>query len=54
MTIMDFVWAFIGFLICIVILTVVILGIMLVLWWIFKTGQDMEIEYKDWEEENNG
>lgn len=51
MTIMDFVWAFVGLLLCAVILTVVCLGIMLVVLLMFREDSDIEIEYDDWEEE---
>lgn len=54
MTMMEILMACVGFLLCMGIFTVVCLLIMLVVWWIFKTNQDIEIETEDWEDENNG
>lgn len=54
MSMMDILWACVGFLICAVMFTLICLAIIFVVWWVFKTNQDIEIEYKDWEEENNG
>ena len=53
MTAMDIVWACVGFFLCVVIFTVVCLLIVIVVCWMLKTGQDIEIETEDWEEEND-
>ena len=52
MTAMDIVWACVGFFLCVVIFTVVCLLIVIVVCWMLKTGQDIEIETEDWEDEN--
>ena len=49
MTAMDIVWACVGFFLYVVIFTVVCLLIVIVVCWMLKTGQDIEIETEDWE-----
>ena len=48
---MDILWAAVGFVICAVLFSLMCI-LMIVVWWMFKTNQDIEIETEDWEEEN--
>lgn len=52
MTMMDILWAAVGFVICAVLFSLICILMIVVVWWIFKTNQDIEIETEDWEEEN--
>ena len=46
----DFLWALVGLVICVIIFTIVCILIMCVVWVAFRSGQDFEIEFEDWEE----
>lgn len=51
MTAGEIITALIGFVILTVIFTVVVILILGVIWWVFKTDMDIEIETEKWEEE---
>lgn len=53
MTMMDILWAAVGFVICAVLFSLICILMIVVVWWMFKTNQDIEIETEDWEEEND-
>lgn len=54
MTMMDILWAAVGFVICAVLFTLICLLMLGVIWWVFKNNLNIEIETEDWEDENNG
>lgn len=51
MTTVNLFWAFVGFILCAIIFSVVCIMIMSVIWWVFKTNQDIEINSNEWEDE---
>lgn len=51
MTAGEIITALIGFVILTVIFTIVVILILGVIWWVFKTEMDIEIETERWEEE---
>lgn len=48
---MEILWSCIGLVICSVVLSAVAVAIMLVVWHLFKTDMDIEIETEKWEDE---
>jgi len=51
MTTMEIMMACAGLLICAGIFTAVCLLIICVIWWVFRTNMDIEIDINEWEEE---
>lgn len=51
MTAGEIITALIGFVILTVIFTMVVILILGVIWWVFKTDMDIQIESERWEEE---
>ncbi len=51
MTTMEILWSCIGLVICSVIVSAVVVIIMLIVWHLYKTDMDIEIESEKWEEE---
>lgn len=51
MTAEEIITALIGFVILGVMFTMVVILILGVIWWVFKTDMDIEIETEKWEEE---
>lgn len=51
MTLAEIITACIGLVLCAIIFSVVCILIICVIWWVFRTDMDIEIETKDWEEE---
>lgn len=51
MTAGEIITALIGFVILTVIFTMVVILILGVIWWVFRTDMDIEIETEKWEEE---
>lgn len=51
MTAGEIITALIGFVILTVMFTMVVILILGVIWWVFKTDMDIEIETERWEEE---
>lgn len=49
---MGIVWGLVGFLICAIIITVICILIIVVVCWTIKAGFDFEVEFEDWEEDN--
>lgn len=51
MTAGEIITALIGFVILTVVFVLVVILILGVIWWVFKTDMDIEIETERWEEE---
>ena len=51
MTTFEIVMACVGFILCAVIFTLVCIVIFGIVWWVFRTDKDIEIESEKWEEE---
>lgn len=51
MTTMEIIMACVGLIICAFVFTLVCIVIMGIIWWVFKTDMDIEIETEKWEEE---
>jgi hypothetical protein len=51
MTTMEIIMACVGLLLCAVIFSVVFILIMLVIWWVFRTDMNIEIDSSEWEED---
>lgn len=51
MTTMEILWSCIGLVICSVVVSAVAVAIMMVVWHLFKTDMDIQIESEKWEEE---
>ena len=51
MTTMEILWSCIGLVICSVVVSAVAVAILLVVWHLFKTDMDIQIESEKWEEE---
>lgn len=46
----NLVWACVGFVICMIIFTVISILILCVIWLMFRTDKDFDFEFDDWEE----
>ena len=51
MTMLEILMSCVGLIICAVIFALVGIVIIGIVWWIFKTGMDIEIDSSEWEEE---
>lgn len=51
MTMIDVLWVAVGFLICAALFTIICLLMIVAVWWVFKTNQDIEIEFENLEDE---
>lgn len=52
MTAIEIIMACVGLIICAFIFTLVCIVVMGIIWWVFKTDMDIEIETEKWEEED--
>lgn len=51
MTTMEIILSCIGMILCAIIFSLVCIVIMGIVWWVFKTDMDIEIDSSEWEEE---
>lgn len=51
MTTMEILIACVGLIICAVVFALVCIVIAGIIWWVFKTDMDIEIDVNEWEEE---
>lgn len=51
MTTMEIILSCIGMILCAVIFALVGIVIIGIIWWVFKTDKDIEIDSSEWEEE---
>lgn len=51
MTTMEIILSCIGMILCAIIFSLVCIVIMGIVWWVFRTDMDIEIDSSEWEEE---